>query len=160
MEEGPATLNAGDRIEIHELAARYGNAIDDRAWEALGRVFTDDAVLVIEGFGSLDREDHGLPAIVASMSRSRHPVAHHVTNVEVTCSADTVTMQSKIIGSGPRGRVGSADYHDVLRRTPDGWRIAHRAIRLRTVDEERAQVEATTRSSPVDGRSPSGRPEK
>ncbi len=136
MDEGPATLSAGDRIEIHELAARYGNAIDDRDWDALRQVFTDDAVLVINGFGSLDREDHGADAIVTSMSHSRHPVAHHVTNVEVMCSGDTVMMQSKIIGSGRRGRVGSADYHDVLRRTERGWRIAHRTVRLRAVEDQ------------------------
>ena len=60
-----------------------------------------------------------------------HPVAHHVTNVIVTVDGTEVRMRSKVIGSGAGGRVGSADYDDVLRREDGAWRIASRVVRLR-----------------------------
>jgi 3-phenylpropionate/cinnamic acid dioxygenase small subunit len=130
-------LDVTDRVEIHELAARYANAIDDRDWDALDAVFTDDALYVLSGFGELDDRYEGVAAIRALMESSdSHPVAHHVTNVVVTVDGGEVRMTSKIIGPGRRGRVGSADYHDRLRHQPDGWRIAERLVTLRRPDAE------------------------
>jgi hypothetical protein len=40
-------------------------------------------------------------------------------------------MRSKILGTNGRGDAGSADYADVLRRTPAGWRIVRRVVTLR-----------------------------
>jgi len=128
--KGP--LDVADRIEIHELAASYGNAIDDRDWDALAAVFTDDALYVLSGFGELDGRYEGVGAIRALMESSdSHPVAHHVTNVVVRVEGEAVHMTSKIAGPGRRGRVGSADYHDLLRHEPGGWRIAERLVTLR-----------------------------
>jgi 3-phenylpropionate/cinnamic acid dioxygenase small subunit len=128
-------LDAADRIEIHELAARYGNAIDDRDWDALAAVFTDDALFVLSGFGELDDRYEGVGAIRALMETSdSHPVAHHVTNVVVSVEGGEVRMTSKIVGPGRRGRVGAADYHDRLHHGPGGWRIAERRVTLRRPD--------------------------
>ena len=41
MPDLPFVLTASDRIEIHELPGRYGDAIDDRNWPALHAVFTE-----------------------------------------------------------------------------------------------------------------------
>jgi hypothetical protein len=61
-----------------------------------------------------------------------HPLAHHATNIVVTEDPDgTVRVLSKGIGVGNRGRVGSVTYHDVVVRTADGWRLAHRRAELR-----------------------------
>jgi hypothetical protein len=121
-----------DRLEIHELAARYGNVIDDRDWAGLGLVFSADAVFETRGFGEHDRRLEGLDAIRSYMAGARHPVAHHVTNVVVDVGPDgSVGLRSKIVGSGPNGRVGSADYRDQLRSTAEGWRIAARVVTLR-----------------------------
>lgn len=52
----------------------------------------------------------------------------------VSIDGDTVTAQSYFIflrttGAQPQlGRTGV--YHDALRRTPDGWRLAHRVVRF------------------------------
>lgn len=119
-----------DRLEIHELAARYGNVVDDRDWDGLAGVFTVDATFTMRDFPGGDRVLHGLHEIRRHMAGSRHPVAHHVTNVVVGVGEDGVVLRSKILGSGARGRVGSADYRDRLRRTPDGWRIAERVVAL------------------------------
>jgi hypothetical protein len=128
-----AGITVADRLEINELAARYGFVIDDRDWDGLATVFTDDAVFVLLGFPGGDVRLEGLTAIRDMMEHGRHPVAHHVTNVLVDVGPDGVWMRSKIIGSGAKGRVGSADYRDRLRRTGDGWRIAERVVTLRGV---------------------------
>jgi 3-phenylpropionate/cinnamic acid dioxygenase small subunit len=123
-------LTIEDRVELHELAARYGNVIDARAWDRLGSVFAADASFALTGFGDDGRWD-GLAAIRAMLEGGRHPVAHHVTNVEVDGTGGEVRLFFKIVGPGPRGRVGSADYDDVARRGPDGWRIITHRVTLR-----------------------------
>ena len=125
-------LSTADRLEIHELAARYGTTIDDRDWEGLEQVFCRDAVYELRGFGATDRRVVGSGEIRRMMEESQeHPVAHHVTNVLVTVESGEVRMRSKVIGPGARGRVGSADYDDVLRREDGAWRIATRLVTLR-----------------------------
>ena len=121
-----------DRLEIDELAARYGTTIDDRDWDGRADVFCRDAVYELRGFGESDQRIVGSAAIRRMMEASQaHPVAHHVTNVIVTADDAEVRMRSKVIGSGARGRVGSADYDDVLRREDGAWRIAQRIVTLR-----------------------------
>ena len=135
MNESTSTATAlptADRLEIHELAARYGTTIDDRDWDGLEQVFCRDAVYELHGFGPTDRRVVGSAAIREMMEASRdHPVAHHVTNVIVTVDGTEVRMRSKVIGSGARGRVGSADYDDVLRREDGHWRIERRVVTRR-----------------------------
>lgn len=124
-------LDVADRLAIHELAARYGHVIDDRDWDGLATVFTDDALFVMTGFAPDEERYEGLPAIRRMLETSTtHPVAHHVTNVVVD-DGDPVRLRFKMIGPGPGGRVGSADYRDVVVRGPDGWRIAEHRITLR-----------------------------
>ena len=97
-------LSTADRLEIHELAARYGTTIDDRDWPALEQVFCRDAVYELRGFGPTDRQVVGSAEIRRMMEDTQdHPVAHHVTNVIVTVEGSEVRMRSKVIGSGPRG---------------------------------------------------------
>ena len=128
-------LNIADRLEIHELASRYGTTIDDRDWDGLEQVFCRDAVYELHGFGPTERRLVGAAAIRRMMEESEeHPVAHHVTNVIVTVDGGEVRMRSKVIGSGAGGRVGSADYDDVLRLEDNAWRIARRVVTLRRPD--------------------------
>ncbi|HEY2107565.1 MAG TPA: nuclear transport factor 2 family protein, partial [Candidatus Binataceae bacterium] len=48
-------LTVEDRLELHEIAARYGDLIDERDWEGLAAVFTTDAVF--------DATDLGMPLL-------------------------------------------------------------------------------------------------
>lgn len=125
-------IGPDDRLLIHELLAHYGHLVDDRRWEALHLVFTDDV--------HYDASDFGLPvtdsiaALVAVWERpgTPHPLAHHATNVVVTEDPDgTVRVLSKGIGVGPGGRVGSVVYRDVVVRAPAGWRLRSRRVELR-----------------------------
>jgi len=126
------SLRSEEKDEIFKVAALYGILIDDRDWPGLDRVFTEDAVFVIAP--RRDRPEvrvEGLAAIRDFMHGSTHPVAHHVTNIAVEGGPDDATLRSKIVGTLPKARAGSADYRDKLRRTPDGWRIAERIVTIR-----------------------------
>lgn len=129
-------LETADRVEIHELAARYGFMVDDRNWDALETVFTDAAVFVIK-FADGERRWEGIAGIRSLMDPGRHPLAHHVTNVVVDSGPEGVTMRSKVVGTLPEGRAASFDYADKLVRGPRGWRIAERVVTLRTAVEIR-----------------------
>jgi hypothetical protein len=122
-----------DRLDIHELLALYGHLIDDRRWDELDRVFTADAVYDGTDFGM--PVTHSLAELLAEWTSeaglSRHPVAHHATNVVLADRDDgTVLVRSKGIGVGPGGRVGSVTYADEAVRTDAGWRLRSRTVTL------------------------------
>ena len=124
--------DTADLLAIHELLALYGHIIDERQWERVGELFTATAVYDMRDFGL--GVVHGAQAIREQWSRpgAMHPLAHHATNIIVSEDADgTVRVVSKGLGVGPRGRVGSVVYRDILERTPQGWRFAERTAQLR-----------------------------
>ena len=59
-------IELADRLELHELPGRYGDAIDDRNWDRLRQIFTDDAVFDLTGVGS--RRLEGIDDIVHFMN--------------------------------------------------------------------------------------------
>ena len=72
---------------------------------------------------------------------TRHPLAHHSTNVVVLEDDDgTVRVLSKGIGVGAGGRVGSVTYRDVAVRVDGGWRLASRTAVLRRAPEHTDQI--------------------
>jgi ketosteroid isomerase-like protein len=123
-------LTADDRLELHEIAAHYGDLIDQRDWEGLAAVFTADAVFDATDLGMPLLE--GLDAIRSYMDQSaNHPLGHHITNIYVETAGDEVILRSRIIAAGHRGRVSSASYRDRVKKTEQGWRVYHRVCTLR-----------------------------
>lgn len=123
-----------DRLAINELIELYGHVIDEAEWHRLGELFTEDLVFDTSSFAGGGVVE-GLAVLHAQWSAPgmRHPLAHHATNIVITALAgDRAEIVSKGIGVGRAGRVGSVTYRDMLRREPDGWRIAHRIARLRS----------------------------
>lgn len=122
-------MNVEDRLAIHELLARHGHLVDAGDFDRLGEVLTSDVVYDSSAFGA--GELHGFDEITATSYAlgDRNPVGHHVTNIMVYEDPDgTVRAKSKGFGVNADGTTGSVVYDDVLRRTPDGWRIARRTI--------------------------------
>lgn len=129
---GRHALPVADRLEIHELLARYGHLLDERAFDRLGEVFTEDVRYDATDFG--EPVWVGLAELIEAMRAGRrHPVAHHATNVVlgVPRPDGSVPALSKGPGVGRNGRVGSATYSDLLVATSAGWRIAARSVTLR-----------------------------
>ncbi len=126
-------LESADRLAIHEVLALYGHLVDERQWDALGRVFTTDVLYDATDFAM--PVTRGLRELVAEWTSdagmARHPLAHHATNIVVTEEPDgTVRVLSKGIGVGAGGRVGSVTYRDVAVPTAEGWRLAERVVVL------------------------------
>lgn len=123
------TLSLEDKLELHELAGRYGDIIDDRDWSALDTVFTEAAVFEVKALVIME----GLPEIKRYMAEDgRHPLAHLITNIHVEEASDGVKLLSRGIfpiasdhnGAGHTVFYGS--YYDKVMHTPMGWRIFHR----------------------------------
>jgi len=130
------TITVEDRLAIYELLSLYGHLIDQRRWDdLLAEVFTEDVVFDASSFG--DPVTTSARELIERWSSdlSMHPLAHHVTNIVITEDSDAVVrVQSKAIGVGRKGRVGSATYDDIVVRTPGGWRMSKRIAVLRRAD--------------------------
>src|SRR5919199_5863042 len=126
------TLALDDRIAIHDVLALHGHLTDRSETGRFHEVFTDDVVYDLSAVGGgvlvgLDELIGGKQAVTSN--NPRNPVAQHITNVVVTAeSPDTVRSISKSLGVRADGTCVSVAYHDVLRRQPEGWRIAHRSV--------------------------------
>jgi len=124
-------VDTADRLELHELPGRYGDAIDDRNWPGLARVFTDDATFDLTDLGG--PKLMGLTEIQRYMdTEAQHPRTHLMTNVYVDETPDGVKMYFRIVAllKGER-QVGTASYFDDVVKTPAGWRVKDRVITLR-----------------------------
>jgi 3-phenylpropionate/cinnamic acid dioxygenase small subunit len=123
-------MDSADRIELHELPGRYGDAIDDRDWDRLGQIFTEDAVFDLTDLGE-PRLD-GLAEIKRYMAEdAKHPRTHLMTNIYVDEMAEGVRLLFRIVALLPDRVVGTASYYDDVVKTADGWRVHHRVITLR-----------------------------
>ncbi|WP_437971104.1 nuclear transport factor 2 family protein [Sorangium sp. So ce260] len=132
MTEHHTTLAVEDRLAIHELMALHGHIVDDGAIDDLDSLFTEDAVYDVSalGFGA----HRGLDRLreLCQYKGEGNPVGHHVTNVMVRVDGDgVVRVRSKGIGVLANGSSGTVIYEDVVKRTPRGWRIAERKVRMK-----------------------------
>ncbi len=133
-------LTTADRVAIHELPGRYGDAIDDRNWPGLDAVFTQDAVFDLTGVGS--RICDGLDDIKSFMeSEAAHPRTHMMTNVYADSDEDGVTLRFRIVALIGKGRTSTASYYDKIIKTNDGWRTQHRFVSTRRRDKREAEVD-------------------
>jgi 3-phenylpropionate/cinnamic acid dioxygenase small subunit len=128
-------ITAEDRLAIHDVIALHGHVADDRDWDRLGDLFTDDAVLDLEdfGYGTL----HGLEAIKdlsrGSQDDKGQPLGHHATNIIVVGQdGEGVRARSKAVAVMADGTSGTAVYEDTLRQGDHGWRIIRRKVVART----------------------------
>ncbi len=123
-------LETRDLVEIQMLLGRYGHVLDDRDWDALEEIFTEDIVFVASdsGLGVM----RGIPAIVELWQEpfDGHPLGHYMTNVVIAEDEDgTVRARSKHLGVRV-GTITLMTYDDVLVKTPAGWRLAERVAKV------------------------------
>ena len=123
-------VELADRLELHELPGRYGDAIDDRDWPALARIFTDDA--------TFDLTDLGGPKLtnLAEIQRymdteADHPRTHLMTNIYVDETPTGVKLAFRIVALLKDRTVGTASYYDDVVKSAEGWRVKARVITRR-----------------------------
>lgn len=123
-------MDPADRLELHELPGRYGDAIDDRAWDRLDDIFTIDGVFDLTDLGG--PRCAGLDAIKQFMDvEAEHPRTHLMTNIYVDETPAGVQLRFRIIALFDGGKVGTASYYDDVVKTPAGWRVSNRVITRR-----------------------------
>ena len=131
------TIDIADRLELHELPGRYGDAIDDRNWDRLREIFTDDAVFDLTGVGA--RRLEGIDDIVHFMNvEASHPKTHMMTNIYVDEQDENVIMNFRIVALLGKGLVGTASYYDRVVKTDEGWRVQHRECMIHRRDKRNA----------------------
>lgn len=133
-----ATLSAGDRLEIHDLLARYAWSLDTGDEAGFVGCFTSDAELVWDVFDEPGAW-RGSAALqrFAAYFRSRPESAgrqHHVTNIVLSTTPSGVHARSYVlvalrVEDGPHPLNVMGHYEDTLRQEGGRWHIARRVIR-------------------------------
>ena len=119
-----------DRIEILDLLARYTYSGDCGRIDALAACFAEEGILEFPG-----GEGTGPAGVASALSGgTRNPaisfVRHHVTLPLIELDGDHATARSYFAVTSDNGPDHSGTYDDRLVRTPDGWRFAHRRVRV------------------------------
>ena len=125
-----------DYLAIISVLNTYAKACDDRDWELLDRVFTEDVT-----FDSATLHTEGRKERVESMRGNLGgcgPTQHLLGNFEITVDRDDATCTSSVralhTGAGDRSHLTYelfGRYNDNLRRTTLGWRIYQRRMEVR-----------------------------
>ena len=123
-----------DERDIVALATRYCRALDTKNWSQLDEVFLPDATAVLGAPKQLVGRDAIVDRIRTALDYlddSQHLVGNH----EVTVDGDTGTHRCylqaqhvRAVADGSPNYMIAGRYEDQVRRTPDGWRIAHRTL--------------------------------
>ena len=127
------TVQTDDRTSIIDLTVAYCWALDERNWDALRRVFLEDATAEL-GAGT----EQGVEAIIRRVSGVLTPLdasQHFVSNHQITIDGDRAScrcyLQAQHVrkaATGGRNYLIAGRYEDELVRTSAGWRIAHRQL--------------------------------
>jgi len=130
-------LTAADRIDIHELLARYAWALDTGDEQGFVDCFTRDGELVWEVFDEPGYW-HGEAALRRFIAyfRGRPESAgrqHHVGNVVLDATEHGIQARAYVLvalrdGAGPHRLNVMGHYEDLLQQEEGHWRIARRRI--------------------------------
>ena len=107
---------------------KYGFLLDDREFDRLDEVFTEDAVVDYRPGG--EGPFNGLAELSQAMKTIQHPVQHMmVSHIIDSVSGDEVVTRTKALIPLQVGGIADICYRDVLVRTPAGWRIKDKSTR-------------------------------
>ncbi|HEX3812819.1 MAG TPA: nuclear transport factor 2 family protein [Mycobacteriales bacterium] len=118
-----------DRLRIEAHISQLGRCLDERDFEGLRGLFTEDAMVRTPGGTAV-----GHDALV-DQARQRHSadegIQHLITNLVVEVAGDRASVRANLLVSFARsGATGPAPfqlgevYRFQLRQTGEGWRIA------------------------------------
>ena len=134
-------MDTHDIVEIQQLMALYGHAVDAPDQAMFPLVFTEDAVYDARntGWGLLE----GRKAIADwfALGKPPHPPSHQTTNIHVYEADGETRVRSKwMIVDRRNGSMVCGDYDDVVVRTTEGWRIKRRSFKIRYPENYQAQT--------------------
>ena len=139
-----------DKVEIHELLARYARAVDSKDWGLYRSVFTPDAFIDYSSAGAAAGRRDEVAAWLEEAFTAMPMTQHFITNVEINLDGDRAKVRAMFYN--PMQSPGMAElsycggyYHHDLVRGPEGWKSE------RLVEENLWFVNAPQPSSPEAG---------
>lgn len=116
-----------DKLEIHELLARYARSVDDRDWDLYRSVFSEDAEIDYTSAGAIAGTRDEVAAFLEGAFAAIPWSQHYITNIEVDLDGDTARVRAmfynpmQIDGMDEPVSCGGF-YHHVMVRAEDGWK--------------------------------------
>ena len=116
-----------DKLEIHELLARYARGVDANDWDLYRSVFTDDAHIDYTSAGAIAGTRDEVVAFLAAAFATIPWSQHYITNIEIDLDGDTADVRAmfynpmQLPGMDAPSSCGGF-YHHHLVRTADGWK--------------------------------------
>jgi ketosteroid isomerase-like protein len=127
-------LDIQDKFAIEELLRRACYNADYNPPESMRAIYTSDAVFEVP---AMDISCQGIDNIIAFFTQSRagfSSARHIINNVVVEGDGDSAKSSAYLqvlrTDGGATAIVSVARYLDTLKRTADGWRLAHRSVAM------------------------------
>lgn len=123
-----------DESAIVDVAVRYCWTLDTRDWGGLVDVFLPDATANLGGrtvLAGIDAITQRCRSTLSRLDLSQHLVSTHQVAIDGDEATHRCHFQAQHVRSGAEGGdnyIVGGRYEDRLRRTGDGWRIAHRDL--------------------------------
>ncbi len=118
---------AADKLEIHELLARYARGVDTKDWALYRSVFTPDATIDYSSAGAIAGTRDEVAAWLEAGFVHIPMTQHFISNIEVDLDGDRASARAMFYN--PMQLPGMTDlsycggyYHHDLVRTVDGWK--------------------------------------
>jgi len=142
------TLSATDHSALHDLVHRYAAGVDDRQFDSVPMLFTDDAELALPDPPATlypvhrhrgRAEIRAALAAVTAVLRTEHAVVGEVYDPgprpdtaygRITCTAHHWTRQA----DDDTDVVWHLRYDDEYRRTGAGWRLRYRSLTINAIE--------------------------
>ncbi|MFI5047995.1 MAG: nuclear transport factor 2 family protein [Acidimicrobiia bacterium] len=119
-----------DKLEIHELLARYARGVDLKDWELWKSVFTDDAIIDYSSANCPVGPRDEMAAWLEQGLGKAPMTQHFITNIEVDLDGDRASVHAMFYnpmllpGMADQTYCGGYYHHDVV-RTAEGWKSEH-----------------------------------
>lgn len=116
-----------DKLEIHELLARYARGVDDRDWDLYRSVFTDDAFIDYSSAGSTSGPRDEVAAFLEQAMPMLPWSQHYITNIEIDLRGDEAEVRAmffnpmQLPGKDETSSCGGFYHHEMV-RTDAGWK--------------------------------------
>ncbi len=123
-----------DRLELERLITSYTYAIDEREWDKLDAIFTEDAYIDYRAMGGIDGKYPAIKSWLPEALKHFPAYMHFVGNFSCEIFGDDATGKvacfNPMVIPKPEGGTETMFlglwYLDKYRRTAQGWRIVER----------------------------------
>lgn len=123
-----------DRLQLRELVARYGVAVDDRDIETLGALFTAqavfrsrDGVMNARGREAIIEQFHGRFAALKATNHVAHDQIIELDPAEPDRARGLVSSHAEVWRNG-QALIAALRYEDTYHRHAGSWRFAERVL--------------------------------